>query len=198
MGLTRKKRTIHAPKVALKVIQKWFGFHLPNALQFDEFVFGFVKGRSAIDAASRHCGARWIYSVDIEDFFPSTPLDMVRRSLSDLGYSDHGAGLIAKLCCFNGGLAQGSPASPVLSNLVFKSTDEKFLELANSLGICYTRYADDVTFSGTSDFPARVKAEVHSIIEAGGWKVAKNKECIAMLPRRLKVSAKGTWTLGSR
>src|SRR6266850_3703697 len=47
----KKKRTIHAPKVGLKVIQKWFGFHLAKALEFDEVVFGFVEGRSPIRAA---------------------------------------------------------------------------------------------------------------------------------------------------
>src|SRR5207247_648376 len=49
------QRTIHAPKVGLKIIQKWFSFYLAKALEFDQAVFGFIEGRSAISAAASHC-----------------------------------------------------------------------------------------------------------------------------------------------
>ncbi len=61
----KKKRQIQAPKVALKVIQKWFGFHLAKAIKYEEFVYGFVEGRSAIDAAAVHTNAKWIYSTEV-------------------------------------------------------------------------------------------------------------------------------------
>ena len=148
----RKRRIIHAPKVALKVIQKWFGVHLAEAIKFDEAVFGFVKGRSAVKAAALHCASDWVYSVDIEDFFPSTPLSKVVGALIQLGYPSHGAGLIAKLCCYNGMLSQGSPASPVLSNLVLRDGDVEFSAIAKKFELKYTRYADDIVFSGKESF----------------------------------------------
>ncbi|MBF4249174.1 RNA-directed DNA polymerase, partial [Vibrio anguillarum] len=67
----KKLRTIHSPRVALKVVQKWLGYHLSSAISFDSHVCGFIKGRSFVDAAKIHEGAKWLYSVDIADFFPS-------------------------------------------------------------------------------------------------------------------------------
>ncbi len=183
----KKQRIIHAPRVALKVIQKWFGFHLAEAVKFNECVYGFVKGRSAVDAASLHCGTDWVYSVDIADFFPSTLLHRVVTALLGLGYSQHGAELIAKLCCYNGGLAQGSPASPVLSNLVFRAVDIELVDVAKQFGINFTRYADDVVFSGKGEFPVEIKGIIRTAIESRGWKIAEAKEKLAMRPNRLKV-----------
>lgn len=183
----KKRRIINAPKVALKVIQKWFGFHLAEMVKFDPCVFGFIKGRSAIDAATLHCGADWVYSIDIADFFPSTSLGKVAAALIGLGYPPHGAELIAKLCCFGGGLAQGSPASPVLSNLVFLAADAELVAVAKKYGVCFTRYADDVVFSGKGDFPEKIKPIVRAAIESRGWKIAEAKERLAKRPNRLKV-----------
>jgi len=183
----RKRRTIHAPKIALKVVQKWFGFHLAEVVKFDESVFGFVKRRSAIKAAALHCESDWVYSVDIEDFFPSTPLSKVVGALIDLGYTPHGAGLIAKLCCYNGRLSQGSPASPILSNLVFRHADTELSAIAKKFELHYTRYADDIVFSGKGEFPEEIKTAVHTVIESRGWRIAAQKERLAKRPNRLKV-----------
>ncbi|MBF0556127.1 MAG: RNA-directed DNA polymerase [Nitrospirae bacterium] len=183
----KKKRIIQAPRVALKVIQKWFAHYLANSLNLHEAVFGFVKGRSAVQGAALHCGAHWIYSVDIEDFFPTTSIDKVISSLTNLGYGYPGAALIAKLCCYEGNLAQGSPASPVLSNLVFREIDEELFTLSKQNGICYTRYADDIVFSGINSFPDHIREEVISIIQARGWKLSIKKIHLAKRPYRLKV-----------
>lgn len=181
------KRIIHAPQVSLKVIQKWFGFHLSNELSFDECVFGFVKGRSAVQGAAVHCSARWIYSVDIKDFFPTTPTLKVVEGLKRLGYPEHGAGIIGKICSYQGFLSQGSPASPVLSNLAFIDAEKELNTLAQTHGLRYTRYADDMVFSGQSDFPNEIKGKVCSIIESHGWRVSKKKEKFIDHLNQLKV-----------
>ena len=64
-------------------------------------------------------GARWIYSVDIENFFPSTPLEIVHSAFKQIGYQDDSSEMLSRLCCLNGFLAQGAPTSPVLSNICF-------------------------------------------------------------------------------
>jgi len=69
----RKTRRIEAPRVALKVIQKWLSEHLASALVFEDCVHGFVKNRSYVTAAQAHLNANWVYSIDIKDFFQSTP-----------------------------------------------------------------------------------------------------------------------------
>lgn len=182
-----KRRTIQAPKVALKVFQKWFGHHLAEHSVFHDSVYGFVRGRSAVHAAQVHCGARWIFSVDIKDFFPSTPIDKIHNSLVEIGYPGTGADLVAKLCCYKGNLAQGSPASPILSNLIFRHADEQLSEIAVNNGLRHTRYADDIVFSGTELLPEIVKEEIRQVVINRGWQLSDKKEYFAQHPNRLKV-----------
>lgn len=183
----KKTREINAPKVALKVIQKWFGYHLSNSIEFGEEVCGFVPGRSVLTAADQHVNAKWVYSVDIKDFFPSTPRYAVSDSLENLGYPEAGAKLISKLCCYGEFLAQGSPASPILANIVMNETDQKLLEIANKYGIRYTRYADDIVFSGIGEYPDDLGSDVKVVFEGSPWELSDDKEYQAMYPNRLKV-----------
>lgn len=182
----KKKRQIEAPKVGLKVIQKWIAEHLSKTVHLEDCVHGFVPGRSYITAAKKHVNANWVYSVDIENFFQSTSLEKVRKIFLELGYPERGADIASKLCCYNGHLAQGSPASPVLSNLIFTHLDKTIGIKISQLDINYTRYADDLVFSGKNNFPDQVK-EVKALIEAQGWKIAEKKEHFSELPNRLKV-----------
>jgi RNA-directed DNA polymerase len=183
----KKRREIHAPKVGLKVIQKWLSWHLDQTLKFDDEVYGFVPGRSAPMAATVHCGARWVYSLDIADFFPTTTAQKVTSALQGAGYPDHAAAFVSALCCYGGNLAQGSPASPVLSNLVFRPSDVELKRIAAETASRYTRYADDIVFSGLGDPPSGLAERVRSVIEEAGWKVANRKERLTQLPQRLKV-----------
>jgi len=183
----RGKREIQAPRVALKVIQKWLGYHLGKVIECAPCVYGFVKGRSAIQAAAVHCGAKWVYSTDIKDFFQNTTISMIHNPLQSLGYSKIGADLISALCCYNEGLAQGSPASPVLSNLAFRSADFQLLQIAEQSHLRYTRYADYIVFSGLGIFPEELPSKVRLIIEDHGWMIAEHKETLSLSPKRLKV-----------
>lgn len=183
----KKTREINAPRVGLKLLQKWIGAHLERAITFPDCVFGFVQGLSAIDAARLHCGATWVYSVDIRDFFPSITSKQVTRALGEFGYSKHAQEVIAGLCTLDGCLPQGSPASPVLSNIVFFEIDERLKALAASKHVRYTRYADDIVFSGVDEPPVDLAQAVNDLIQEGGWQIAKEKEQLARLPYRLKV-----------
>lgn len=180
-------RQIQAPRVALKVIQKWIGFHIAEAWVPPQYVFGFVKGRSAVQAAAVHCCAKWVYSTDIKNFFQTTKLSAVRNSVQGLGYSQKGAEILSMLCCLDGALAQGSPASPVLSNLVFQPVDTELAEIAVKAGLRYTRYADDVVISGLGTFPKELPGKVKHAIQSHGWEIANEKELLVFAPKRLKV-----------
>lgn len=185
----KKKRKIQSPKVALKVIQKWFGHHLTQTLPVEDYVFGFVPNRSAINAAAKHCGAKWVYSVDIENFFISTDVVTVSAALQELGYSEKGSELIVSLCSFGANLAQGAPSSPVLSNLVMKGTDERLYQLSNAFGATFTRYADDMVFSGTGAFPDDLKDRVKEVLDPTCWTLSKTKCRLSEVDKgqRLKV-----------
>jgi hypothetical protein len=183
----KKRREIHAPRVGLKVIQTWISHHLAAALKFDDCVYGFVPGRSAPQAATIHCAANWVYSIDIANFFPTTSAQRVASAIQRIGYSSHAASLVSTICCYQGNLAQGSPASPILSNLVFAPFDALLTQIANETRTRYTRYADDIVFSGTGEVPIGIEERVRSVITEAGWRLAEGKEHLAMLPHRLKV-----------
>lgn len=184
----KKTRTIQAPRIALKVLQAWFANHVARAVQLPACVYGFVPGRSGVkEAAQQHCPASWVYSLDIRDFFPNITDQQVREALVRMGYADSTAEFLARLMTLNGRLPQGSPASPVLSNWVFAPTDETLVALANELEVRYTRYADDLVFSGLDAPPQEIQSRVREIVTGAGWTIADDKEHFASLPARLKV-----------
>jgi len=183
----KKTRQIHAPRVALKIVQRWIGFHLARAVATPACVFGFVPGKGVVEAATVHCNSEWIYSLDLRDFFPSIGADRVSAALMTLGYSKHASNLITRLCTLQGKLPQGSPASPALSNLVFVTTDNALLTIAEKLGVRYSRYADDLVFSGNGIPPDNLTTKVRNLLLQHDWQIAEEKEHIAKLPARLKV-----------
>lgn len=184
----KKTRTIHAPRVALKLLQAWLAHHIAAAVQLPDCVYGFVPKRSGVkDAARFHCPAHWVYSLDIRDFFPSITKQQVRDGLTRVGYEDSTAGFLSRLLTLNDGLPQGSPASPVVSNIVFGPTDDQLVAFAQEMGIRYTRYADDLVFSGSETPPEDLQSRVRNIVNGAGWIIADGKEHLARLPARLKV-----------
>lgn len=183
----KKIRSIEAPKVSIKVIQKWFAHHLAAAINFEENVCGFVPGRSHITAAMQHSNANWVYSVDIKDFFQTTTLEKVILSLEDMGYTKPGAEIIAQLCCYKGNLAQGAPSSPVLSNLAMKSIDNEIRNISSEYNTRFTRYADDIVLSGTDEIPIDLPERVKLVFDNTCWSLAPEKEYQAKSPNRLKV-----------
>ncbi len=192
----KKTREILAPRVALKTIQRWIATHLAASINLPGCVFGFVPGKSVIDAANVHCDAKWVYSLDLRNFFPSITARQVYDAVRSLGYSEDAATFIMQLSTLNGSLPQGSPASPVLSNLVFRDTDALLSSLATARSVRYSRYADDVVFSGLGTVPADLQATVKAVLLNAGWKIALEKEHLAVLPNRLKVH--GLLVHGSR
>lgn len=183
----RGVREIHAPRVGLKLIQKWLSVRLSQFWGEREGVYGFVVGRSHVDAAAQHCGSDWVLSCDIENFFPSTSERFVIQSLESIGYGHNSAVLIASLTCYQGGLAQGSPLSPILSNICFSPLDIKFLALRDTLSGNYTRYADDVVFSGHGELPTGLLEQMTDCLKDTPWSIADNKNYKSVRPNRLKV-----------
>lgn len=191
-GRGKKKRIIEAPKVSLKIIQSWFADHLSNNIHMiaNESAYAFIPGKNGIyEAAGVHCGAKWVLSIDLKDFFNTITSNVVATSLIELGYHIEQASKLSDLLTLNQRLPQGAPSSPVISNLVFKSTDLKINGLINGLGVKYTRYADDLTFSGEDesfDIQA-LKDSVVDLLQSDSWVIAEEKLKIARAPNRLKV-----------
>jgi len=152
-------------------------------------VYGYVRGRSAKQAASQHIGSDWIYSVDIKDFFPTTNLAMIEEALISIGYSREASKEISPLLCFGKHLAQGAPSSPVISNIVMQPYDCKLIGLAKLHGVRYTRFADDIVFSGNDECPDTLKIKVDELFSDSQWTLSDTKRYFAdkRIGQRLKV-----------
>lgn len=183
----RGVRDIYAPRIALKIVQKWLSWHLQKSFVPPDHVYGFVPGKSHIGAAAIYCNSKWVFSTDISDFFPSTPYFKVCDALKGIGYNDQSSQLLTKLCCLRDVLSQGSPASPVLSNIVFAPIDVSLVELAERYGLRLTRYADDIVFSGTGEFPEELAKELSAIFVGTPWRLSPEKTQLSVVPKRLKV-----------
>jgi RNA-directed DNA polymerase len=154
-------RTIRAPIPPLRQAQSRFATLLDARYQPRSCVFGYVKSRSIQMNAACHVGKRWVLRVDLKDFFPSINFGRVRGMLLAKPFSlpPSVATTLAQLSCHENELPQGSPASPVLSNLICRGLDGALAKLAREQRCSYTRYCDDLVFStNRRAFPAVLAA----------------------------------------
>lgn len=127
--------------------------------------FAYVGGRSTIDAVKRHQknGSRWFLKLDFHNFFGSSTYDFVVAQLklifpfSELYKRVDGEQELNKalsLCFLHGGLPQGTPISPMLTNLFMIPIDHAIAKRAREFNphLVYTRYADDIILSSDLSF----------------------------------------------
>lgn len=142
-------RIISAPDRELQSIQNTiYSRILSPVTMIHPAAVGFRCGHSVADNAAPHLGNRYVLKMDIHDFFPSIRISRVKKTFCRIGYPDNVSRVLTALCCLNRHLPQGAPTSPSLSNIVGYDMDVKLSALAAELGLTYTRYADDLTFSG--------------------------------------------------
>jgi len=141
------KRRILAPVPELKALQRRILRRLLARLRVHPAAMGFERGRSIVDNARAHVGQAVVMRFDLRDFFPSTRAKRLRRYFRRIGWNRPAAKLLVRLCTHEGGLPQGAPTSPRLSNLVNYRLDARLAGMAARLGGVYTRYADDITVS---------------------------------------------------
>ncbi|HBB5724729.1 TPA: retron Ec67 family RNA-directed DNA polymerase/endonuclease, partial [Escherichia coli] len=111
---------------------------------------GFEKNKTIITNAERHRDKNIVFNIDIENFFPSFNFGRVRGYfIANQNFKLHPnvATIIAQIACLDGSLPQGSPCSPVITNLICRILDFRLSKLAVTYGCSYSRYADDITFS---------------------------------------------------
>ena len=149
-----KLRTISAPSAGLKRIQKAILLKLLNPLGAHEAAYGFVNGRSIVGNAILHVGRKVVVNADVCNCFPSIKWQLVlaalRRDFSTQ-LSNHSILAISDICTNDGCLPIGAPSSPALLNRVLVKTDEILTTQAEIRGCKYSRYADDLTFSGNEN-----------------------------------------------
>ena len=108
----------------------------------------FEPGSSIKKNAGEHCGKPVVISLDVKNFFPSLKYDLVRTLFQRIVHEDGVAVMLSKFCTLNGHLPQGAVTSPHLSNLLLHDFDVSLRQYCLARKLAFTRYADDLTFSG--------------------------------------------------
>ncbi|WP_434765792.1 reverse transcriptase domain-containing protein [Pseudomonas triticicola] len=146
------RRTIKAPKRVMKRLQRELLVHLEKFYSPKSSSHGFVKGRSIKTNAQVHAGKRYVFNIDLKDFFENVHFGRVRNLfMAEPFKAPHNvATVMAQICCSEGRLAQGAPTSPLISNMICRKLDAQLQALAKSGKCHFTRYADDISFSFTS------------------------------------------------
>jgi RNA-directed DNA polymerase len=171
---TPKKRWIDHPVDPLKAIQSRIQERLLCTLIFPEHLLGGVKGRSIVDNARLHLGARCLVTIDIKSFFPSVTPHQVRSVFRKvLNCSPQISYLLTGLTTYRGRLPQGTPTSPLLANLVLSSFDGEIRSACSKNGIRYSTWIDDLAFSG--DSVSEIIGPVVAILMRSGFRVRHQK-----------------------
>ncbi len=215
----RGVRVIHAPSPELKVLQKefadWFYQQKKDVFDQNPQITGFMPEKSIADNALPHLNKDWVLNLDVKDFFPSTQDCYVFGALNSLPKSRHpfdwlkthkpvafkrmSSEMLNKVLTLDGGLPQGSPASPMLSNYVaIKEVDYHVRRTLMIFGkkhisdIAFTRYADDITISfngGNRQWAKEIIKDIEiSLVHDSIYKIKPQKTIIKHRSQRQLVT----------
>lgn len=190
IGIPKKSggiRILHRPSLDLKYIQRWILDNILNNMHISQYAMGFCDHRSILSNARLHVGQECVLNMDLKDFFPSIGFKKVFRIFVYHGYTKEMSYILAKLCTYKESLPQGSPASPYLSNLVCLKLDARLSSLAQKYNANYSRYADDITFSGNRGIKKIVQIS-KIILEEEGFQFNAKKTRIAYNYQRQEVT----------
>lgn len=167
-------RSIEAPIESLKTIQRWILDNILCNVSISDHTFGFRKEKSILDNAIIHKGQECVINVDIVDFFNAIKGAEVYKIYRYLGYTKQVSSILTMLSIKDDSLPQGAPTSPYLSNISCKKMDKRLSKLAQSIGANYSRYADDITLSGSIHIKNYL-GTIKKIIENEGFQINKKK-----------------------
>lgn len=187
-------RLIEEPKPLLKRMQRRILHGILDLIPAHPDSFGFVRGRNCIGAAARHAGEEVVLAFDLSDFFPGIAASRIYGLFRAIGYPRTVARDLAGLCTtrtppeiahkpglpapgnlLGRHLPQGAPTSPMLANLCANALDRRLSGLAASLDARYSRYADDLSFSGDRRIIPILARAVPAIVTEEGFHLNPTK-----------------------
>lgn len=199
----RKERIINSPFFRLKNIQNTLKNEFENIYEPRKAVYGFIKNKSIKENAANHLNKRYVFNIDLQNFFGSITTKRVKFLLQSppFHFPPVVAHSISKLVCYQGLLPQGSPCSPIISNMIAYRMDGELTYLAKKNNATYTRYVDDITFSFTKRFKALpqsiisfengellVGEKLNEIIESNGFTINQKKVRLGKKSNRMEVT----------
>ena len=188
------RRQILAPQKNLKDLQRRILRRLLARLKCHPAVHGFERGKSIVSNARCHVGKAVVVRFDLQDFFPSTTAARVHKYFRKIGWNRDASKLLVRLCTHEGGLPQGAPTSPRLSNLVNYRLDARLAALAArpylrnprtgglepaAVNAIYARFADDLTLSFAVDDPRLIRnliIQVKYLVGSAGYQLHLRKK----------------------
>jgi RNA-directed DNA polymerase len=198
-------RLIEAPKSRQKVLQRQILSEILEKIPPHPAAHGFLKGRSIKTFVTPHVGQRVVLRMDLRDYFPKLAGARIQTFFRTLGYPEAVADLLGGICTnavprdawqeadwdvdpirlrearqlySRSHLPQGAPTSPALANLCSYRADCRLVGIARSVGATYTRYADDLAFSGDEILERRIERfaiHVTAILNDEGFSVNHRK-----------------------
>ena len=192
-------REINAPTHQLNVLLRLLNIMLKAVYTPGPSAMGFTTGRSIVDNAAPHIGQHYVLNLDLSNFFPSIPQARVwaRIQCPPFNFTKEVASVIAGLCCTENEdktgnvLPQGAPTSPLLTNAICDRLDRQMRALARRLGLHYSRYADDMTFSSMYNVfqpDGDFMKEVRDVVTGQGFTLNEKKTRLLRTGQRQEVT----------
>jgi RNA-directed DNA polymerase len=173
----KKNRPIAAPADWLKALQRGLVDGIFRTIPVSDRVYS-QRGRNVVKNAQQHRASSYLLGMDLKDCFPSTTLEMVRRSLLRRGLPLDVVKIVARLVTYHGRLPQGPPSSPAVFDCVFFWADHELEALARRHGAIYTRYMDDLCFSGPRPLQT-LRREAGLVIRSHGFAINERKTVLS-------------------
>lgn len=168
-------RILSVPSRPLRKVQKAILRQL-KSYTLHPAAYGAVQGKCHVDNAKQHSARPYVYCLDFSSFFPSISSNRIYNLFHrELGCSPPVAGILTKLTTYKYKLPIGTPTSAILANILCHPLDKRLYAISEEHGLSYTRFIDDLTFSGRA-IPESFTEKVKSIIEAFGLPLNKEKE----------------------
>ena len=143
------KRVIYEPNYVLKKVQRNILDNVLSGFKVSKYAMAYVKGKSVKDNVLPHVNKMVILKLDIKDFFNNISfMDIYNKVFLEEYFPKQVRTVLTYLCTYNEFLPQGAPTSSYISNLIMRDFDEEIGSFCEKNNISYTRYSDDMTFSG--------------------------------------------------
>ncbi|MBQ3009580.1 MAG: RNA-directed DNA polymerase [Oscillospiraceae bacterium] len=171
-------RQLSVPDGLLKSVQRKIARQLLVYEEVSPYAMAYRLGGSTLHNAVPHVGQPMVMKLDIRKFFDHCFYPLVKeKAFPAARYSEPNRVLLSLLCVYHDALPQGAPTSPAISNIILRDFDNAVGSWCAKRHIVYTRYCDDMTFSGSFD-PAEVKTKVRTELRKVGLFLNDNKTVV--------------------
>lgn len=181
-------RLLHVPDTFMKSVQRSIARNILEYEEISPYAKAYKPGGSTISNAEPHVGAQIVMKLDVRKFFDHITYPMVKEKVFPAEkYSEANRILLSVLCVYSHTVPQGAPTSPVISNIIMKDFDNRVGKWCNEKSITYTRYCDDMTFSGVFK-PAEVKKFVGQELFKEGFFLNGQKTVVLHAGQRKEIT----------